>query len=158
MKFSSVDFLMGNKWRRSGAKLYSSSTIFTFVPFPASPLWMLTYFRDMIDLKFRQHLLLHIWKIIRHYCIAEKKLMRTLQNKASQWFKIFNHFWCKNSNFLLEWILVFWTYFLKSSFHECLLKGWHWKKAERRASSNSWMQFQGLKCSRVGLLDVFWPP
>ena len=72
MKFSSVDFLMGNKWRRSGAKLYSSSTIFTFVPFPASPLWMLTYFRDMIDLKFRQHLLLHIWKIIRHYCIAEK--------------------------------------------------------------------------------------
>lgn len=92
--------------------------------------------------------LLHCWK----------KLMLTLQNKASQWFKIFNHFWCKNSNFLLEWILVFWTYFLKSSFHECLLKGWHWKKAERRASSNSWMQFQGLKCSRVGLLDVFWPP
>ena len=48
MKFPSVDFLMGNKWRRSGAKLYSSSTIFTFVPlFPPlrwhiSEIWLIS--------------------------------------------------------------------------------------------------------------------
>ena len=120
MKFSSVDFLMGNKWRRSGAKLYSSSTIFTFVPFPASPLWMLTYFRDMIDLKFRQHLLLHIWKIIRHYCIAEKSWCSPFKIKRHNGLKFstifgakiqifcWNEFWCFEPIFkeFISWMSV----------------------------------------------------
>ena len=131
---------------------------FYFCSISSIPHSLLTYFRDMIDLKFRQHLLLHIWKIIRHYCIAEKSWCSPFKIKRHNGLKFSTIFGAKIQIFCWNEFWCFEPIFLKSSFHECLLKGWHWKKAERRASSNSWMQFQGLKCSRVGLLDVFWPP